>query len=75
MYKRQPNGTIENSAKIDQYWYEKNGAVAGSGYSDIHANVHQVVSDNSNDCTFDSEILNTFTGNGVTSSHTVSSQP
>ena len=26
-----PNGTIENSAKIDKYWYEKNGAVAGSG--------------------------------------------
>jgi len=61
-----PNGTIENSAKIDKYWYEKNGAVAGSGYSDIHANVHQVVSDNSNDCTFDSEILNTFTGNVIT---------
>lgn len=58
-----PNGTIEDSAKINKYWYAKNGAVAGEGYSDIHANVKQVNS--SNDCTFDSDILNTMTGNVI----------
>ena len=59
-----PNGAIEDENKIKEYWYAKNGAVAGEGYSDIHANVKQVNS--SNDCTFNSDILNTLVGNVIT---------
>ena len=59
-----PNGEIANSAKINKYWYAQNGAVAGEGYSDIHANVKQVNS--LYDCTFDSDVLNTLTGNKIT---------
>jgi len=61
-----PNGEIANAAKINMYWYAKNGSVAGAGYSDIHANVKQVISSDAADCTFESEILNTMTGNKIT---------
>ena len=61
-----PNGEIEDANKIKEYWYAKNGAVAGEGYSDIHANVKQVISDNAADCTFNSDILNTLVGNVIT---------
>jgi len=59
-----PSGAIEDANKIKEYWYAKNGAIAGEGYSDIHANVKQVNS--SNDCTFNSDILNTLVGNVIT---------
>ena len=62
----EPNGAIEDADKIKEYWYAKNAAVAGSGYSDIHANVKQVVSGNADDCTFVSDIKNTLVGNDIT---------
>jgi hypothetical protein len=62
----QPNGTVADAAKIDQYWYAQNNATPASGYSDIHANVAQVKSSDAADCTFESDILNTLTGNTIT---------
>ena len=58
-----PNGAISDSDKIKQYWYAKNALTAGDGYSDIHGNVRQVISNNSADCIFQNEILNTMVGN------------
>ncbi len=60
-----PAGVIDNSDKISNYWYDRNSGVAGSGYSDIHANVETVGEVGAND-DFISDILNTFVGNDVT---------
>ena len=60
-----PAGEISNNDKISNYWYDKNSGVAGSGYSDIHANVETVGETGAND-DFISDILNTFVGNDVT---------
>lgn len=59
-----PNGEIQNSDKIKEYWYDKNSGVAGSGYSDIHANVQTVGEAGAID-DFKSDILNTFVGNAL----------
>ena len=60
-----PAGEISNNDKISNYWYDRNSGVAGSGYSDIHANVETVGETGAND-DFISDILNTFVGNDVT---------
>lgn len=60
-----PAGEISDKDKISNYWYDKNSGVAGSGYSDIHANVETAYEAGSND-DFISDILNTFVGNDVT---------
>ena len=57
-----PNGEILDSDKTKEYWYGKNEGVAGTGYSDIHANVQTVGQQGAND-DFISDILNTFVGN------------
>lgn len=57
-----PNGEIRDSDKIKEYWYGKNEGVAGTGYSDIHANVQTVGEQGAVD-DFKSDILNTFVGN------------
>lgn len=59
-----PAGELSNSDKIQQYWYDTNSNVPGSGYSDIHANV-ETVGQNGADDEFKSDILNTFVGNDV----------
>ena len=61
-----PSGTVADSDKIKSYWYAKNGAVAGGGYEDIHANVTPVGVATSSVGQFRSDILNTFVGNDVT---------
>ena len=61
-----PSGTVADSDKIKSYWYAKNGAVAGSGYEDIHVNVTPVGVAESSVGEFKSDILNTFVGNDVT---------
>ena len=60
-----PAGVIDNSDKISNYWYDRNSGEAGSGFSDIHANVETVGEVGAND-DFISDILNTFVGNDVT---------
>lgn len=60
-----PAGKLADSDKIKEYWYATNKPTAGSGYSDIHANVETVGQIGAND-EFKSDILNTFVGNDVT---------
>lgn len=60
-----PSGTLADSDKIKEYWYAANDGTAGSGYSDIHANVEPVGQTGADD-EFKSNILNTFVGNDVT---------
>lgn len=59
-----PAGEISNNDKIKEYWYGKNEGVAGTGYSDIHANVQTVGEQGAID-DFKSSILNTFVGNAL----------
>ena len=64
-----PNGEILDSDKIKEYWYGKNEGVAGTGYSDIHANVEtvgEVLNGTLANDDFISDILNTFVGNTLT---------
>lgn len=60
-----PAGTVANSDKNRSYWYAKNDPKAGTGYSDIHANVETVGQVGADD-EFKTDILNTFMGNDVT---------
>lgn len=60
-----PAGTLADADKNRAYWYAKNDPKAGTGYSDIHANVETVGQEGADD-EFKSDILNTFMGNDVT---------
>lgn len=60
-----PAGTVADSDKNKSYWYAKNNLKAGTGYSDIHANVETVGQQGADD-EFKSDILNAFMGNDVT---------
>ncbi|MDE6011820.1 MAG: hypothetical protein K2G91_03700 [Prevotella sp.] len=60
-----PATTFDNKNKIQQFWYDTNSSVAGSGYADIHGNV-EVVGTTDADDEFVFNICNTLVGNELT---------
>ena len=61
-----PEGTIANEDKMQQYWFAKNSAEAGSGYDEIHVNVNVPGEPTVSTENFDKAILETFVDDDIT---------
>ena len=61
-----PEGTIANEDKMQQYWFAKNSAEAGTGYDEIHVNVNVPGEATVSTENFDKAILETFVDDDIT---------